>query len=288
MLLPATLYTLLFAYLPMSGVVLAFKEYNYADGIFKSPWSGLANFRFFFESGQALRITMNTVGYNIAFIIFNTIFQVTVAILLSEINQKHFKKTAQSMLFLPYFISWVIVSVIAYNFMSYDYGFINSFLADHGLEKVRFYELADYWPAILVLFSAWKGIGYGSVLYLAAIMGIDTSLYEAAEIDGANVFQRIAHITLPCLMPTLIVLLLLAIGGIFRGNFDMFYNLVGSNGLLFNKTDVIDTFTFKALISSNDFGMAASSGLYQSVFCLGTILFANYLVKRYDTDYSLF
>lgn len=288
MLLPAVVYTIIFAYLPMTGIVLAFKDYNYADGIFKSPWSGISNFKFFFGSGQALRVTLNTLGYNTLFILFNTVLQVTVAILLSEIKQKKFKKTAQSMMFLPYFISWVIVSVIAYNFMSSDYGFINHFLVSNGMEKVQFYEKASLWPAILLFFSAWKGIGYGSVLYLAAIMGIDISLYEAAEIDGANVFQRIFKITIPSLMPTLIVLMLLAIGGIFRGNFDMFYNLIGNNGLLFNTTDVIDTFTFRALISSNDFGMAASSGLYQSVFCLVTILIANYLVKRYDKDYSLF
>ena len=192
------------------------------------------------------------------------------------------------MMFLPYFISWVVVSSICYNFLSSDYGVINNFLTAHGMEGIDFYNNPSYWPVILVLFSVWKGIGYGSVMYLAAIMGIDTSLYEAAEIDGANVFQRIFKITIPSLMPTLIILTLLSLGSVFRGNFDMFYNLIGSNGVLYNTTDVIDTFTFRALIQSNDFGMSAAAGLYQSVFCFITIILANLCVKKYDKDYALF
>ena len=288
MLTPAVLYIVLFSYVPMVGALMAFKDYNYADGIFHSPWCGLQNFKFFFRSGQALKITLNTLGYNLLFIAVGTILQVTVAILLSELKGARFKKTAQSMMFLPYFISWVIVSVIAYNLLSYDSGMINSVLGRWGMEKISFYEDASFWPAILVFFSVWKGIGYGSVMYLAAIMGIDTSMYEAAEIDGANVFQRIVRITLPCLMPTLITLFLLALGGIFRGNFDMFYNLIGTNGILYNATDVIDTFTFRALISSNDFGMASASGLYQSVFCFLTVVTVNKLVKKYNDSYALF
>lgn len=288
MLLPAIIYVLIFSYLPMGGIILAFKKYNYAGGIFGSPWNGLKNFEFFFKSGQAFKVTRNTVLFNASFIVFNTILQISVAVLLSELRSRRFKKTAQSMMFLPYFISWVIVSVIAYNLLSNDYGFINNIIVSLGGKRINFYANSKYWYLILILFNVWKGIGYGSVLYLAAIMGIDTSIYEAAEIDGANVFQRIRRITLPSLMPTLIVLTLLSIGGIFRGNFDMFYNLIGSNGLLYNTTDVIDTFTFRALISSNDYGMAAASGLYQSVFCFITILLSNFLVKRYDKDYSLF
>lgn len=288
MLAPAVFYTLLFSYLPMVGIVLAFKNYNYADGIFKSPWSGFDNFRFFFTSGQAFKVTRNTILYNLAFMSINTLLQLAVAIFLSEIKGKVYKKTAQSFMFLPYFISWVIVSVIAFNFLSYDYGIINSLLSSIGLNKIDFYGTPKYWIGILIFFSAWKGIGYGSVIYLSAIMGIDTEMYESAEIDGANVFQRIFRITIPSLVPTIIILLLLAVGGIFRGNFDMFYQLVGTNGILFDMTDVIDTFTFRALIRSNDVGMAAASGLYQSVFCFITISITNYLVKRYEKDYSLY
>jgi putative aldouronate transport system permease protein len=288
MILPAVIYTLIFSYIPMAGIVMAFKKYTYAGGIFHSPWNGLKNFEFFFKSGQAFLVTKNTVLYNLMFIAFNTVLQMTVAILLTEMKNKYLRKLSQSVMFLPYFISWVIVSVIAFNLLSYDYGFINGILAKLGFAKINFYNTGVLWPFILILFNAWKSVGYGSVMYLAAIMGIDTSIYEAASIDGANVFQRIFKITIPLMMPTVIILLLLSVGGIFRGNFDMFYNLVGKNGTLYNYTDVIDTLTFRALIANNDFGMAAAAGFYQSVLCFITILLVNKLVSIYNKDYSLF
>lgn len=288
MLLPAVLYTLIFAYVPMVGILMAFKKYSYAGGIFNSPWVGFQNFKFFFKSGQALLVTKNTILYNILFIVFNTILQMTVSILLVEMKNKYFRKISQSLMFLPYFISWVIVSVIAFYVLSYDYGLINTIIEKFGGTKINFYSTGSIWPIILTLFGAWKGVGYGSVMYLAAIMGIDTSIYEAAAIDGANVFQRIFRITIPLMMPTVIILFLLSVGGIFRGNFDMFYNLVGSNGVLYNYTDVIDTFTFRALISNNDFGMSSAAGLYQSVLCFITILLVNKMVSKYSKDYSLF
>jgi len=288
MLIPAVVYILVFAYIPMGGIILAFKKYTYAGGIFGSAWNGLTNFEFFFKSGRALLVTRNTVLYNLLFIAFNTVLQMAVAIFLTEISGKMFKRISQSLMFLPYFISWVVVSVIAFNILSHDFGFINGILAKLGFEKLNFYNNGAYWPAILTLFSAWKGVGYGSVMYLAAIMGIDTEVYEAAAIDGAGVFRRIFSITIPLMMPTVMILLLLSIGGIFKGNFDMFYNLIGNNGVLHSWTDVIDTFTFRALITNNDFGMSAAVGLYQSVLCFATILLANKLVKVYNEDYSLF
>ena len=275
-------------FLPMSGIVLAFKKYNYADGIWGSPWNGFENFKFFFTSGQAGMVTRNTVLYNVVFIFVNMIMQIAVAVFLTEIRNKHYRKTAQSLMFLPYFISWVVVGVIVFNIFSSDYGFINNVLQSLGFEKIPFYTTPKMWPVILVLFNLWKNIGYGSVMYLAAIMGIDTSIYEAAAIDGANVFQRIFKVTIPMIRPTTIILLLLSVGGIFKGNFDMFYNLTGNNGLLYNYTDVIDTLTFRALIGSNDFGMASAIGLYQSVLCFITILIVNKLVGKYDKDYTLF
>lgn len=288
LLLPAIIYTLLFAYYPMTGIVMAFKKYNYAGGIWGSPWNGLENFKFFFKSGQAGLVTRNTVLYNAIFIIANTVIQIAVAIFLTEIKGDWFRKVTQSVMFLPYFISWVVVGIIAFNFLSYDYGFINNFLIRFGGERISFYTKGQYWPGILLFFNFWKNVGYGSVLYLAAIMGIDTSIYEAATIDGANVFQRIFKVTIPMLRPTMIILVLLSVGGIFKGNFDMFYNLVGSNGLLYKHTDVIDTLTFRALISSNDFGMSAAIGLYQSVLCFVTILCVNKLVKKYSENGALF
>ena len=288
LLLPAVIYTLIFAYYPMTGIVMAFKKYNYSGGIWGSPWNGLENFKFFFQSGQAGLVTRNTVLYNIVFIAFNTILQIAVAILLTEIKSHAFRKVTQSIMFLPYFISWVVVGIIAFNILSYDYGFLNMILTSLGQEKISYYTQGKYWPAILLFFNCWKNIGYGSVMYLAAIMGIDTSIYEAATIDGANVFQRIFHVTLPMIRPTMIILILLSVGGIFKGNFDMFYNLVGTNGLLYNYTDVIDTLTFRALISSNNFGMSAAIGLYQSVLCFITIVLVNKAVKHFEEGYALF
>ncbi|MCR5623391.1 MAG: ABC transporter permease subunit [Treponema sp.] len=288
MLAPAVIYTLVFAYYPMTGIVMAFKKYNYAGGIWGSPWNGLDNFRFFFMSGQAGIVTRNTVLYNIAFILVGTFTQIAVAVFLTEISSRSFRKITQSMMFLPYFISWVIVGVMAFNIFSSDFGYLNRLLVSFGLEKYPFYTKPQAWPFILLFFNVWKGVGYGSVLYLAAIMGIDTSIYEAAAIDGCNVWQRIFKVTIPSILPTVIILFLMSIGGIFRGNFDMFYNLTGTNGLLYNYTDVIDTLSFRALISSNDFGMSAAVGLFQSVLCFITVLCANKLVSVYDKDYTLF
>lgn len=288
MLAPAVIYTLVFSYYPMTGVVMAFKKYNYTGGIWGSPWNGLKNFAFFFKSGQAWQVTRNTVLYNLAFIGVNLVVQVAVAILLTEIKSKKFRKASQSVMFLPHFISWVIVGVMVFNIFSSDYGLLNRLIVKLGGERIAFYITPQVWPFILILFNMWKSVGYGSVMYLAAIMGVDTSIYEAATIDGANVFQRIFKITIPMIKPTMIILLLLNLGGVFKGNFDMFYNLVGTNGLLYNYTDVIDTLSFRALISSNDFGMAAAIGLFQSVLCLITILLANMAVRKYDKDYALF
>ncbi|SEU29410.1 sugar ABC transporter permease [Paenibacillus sp. NFR01] len=288
MLLPGVLFFLLFAYVPMAGVVLAFKRYDYSGGIFGSPWNGFANFRFFFESGDAFRVTRNTALYNIAFIIVNNVLQIFAGILLFEVAGKWFRKVTQTILFLPYFLSWVVVGAIAYNLFNFDVGTINSLLTSLGFDKIDIYNTPAYWPFILVLVSAWKAVGYGTVMYLAAITGIDTEMYEAAEIDGANIFQRIMKITIPNLMPTIIILVLLAIGNIFRGDFGMFYNMVGNNGLLFSSTDVIDTFVFRSLITSNDIGMSAAAGFFQSVLGFVTILLANYAVRKYDRDHALF
>lgn len=288
MLLPAVVYTLVFAYYPMTGIVLAFKRYTFSGGIWGSPWNGIENFKFFFQSGQAGLVTRNTVLYNAAFIVVNTVVQIAVAVFLTEIRGKYFRKISQSLMFLPYFISWVIVGVMAFNIFSSDFGFLNRLIVALGGEKVAFYTKPEIWPYILIFFNLWKGVGYGSVMYLAAIMGIDTSIYEAAAIDGANVFQRIFKVTIPMIMPTTIILFLLSVGGIFKGNFDMFYNLVGSNGLLYDYTDVIDTLTFRALVVNNNYGMSAAVGLFQSVLCFITVVLANKLVGLYDRDATLF
>ena len=288
MLIPAFLYFFIFSYLPMSGAIVAFKSYNFREGIFGSPWVGFSNFEYFFKSGQAWTVTRNTILYNVGFIVVNTVLQMGLAIFISEIGGKYFKKVTQTAMFLPYFISWVVVGMIAYNFLNVDYGTVNTILNKLGMESINFYGTKWVWPIIITAFCAWKNVGYGTVLYLAAIMGIDQEIYEAAQIDGANIFQRIFKVTIPCLVPTLIILTLLSIGNIFRGDFQMFYQLVGNNGPLFPITDVIDTFTFRSLIQSGEVGMSAAAGLYQSIFCFITIIITNKIVKSYDKDYSLF
>lgn len=288
MLAPGVLLLFVFAYIPMPGIILAFKNYDYSGGIFGSAWNGLDNFRYFFTSGDAWRVTRNTGLYNIAFIVVNNLLQITVAILMFELSKKWFRKIAQTMLFLPYFISWVVVGAIVYNLISYRFGLLNSTLKSFGMEALDIYNTPAYWPFLLVLIMAWKSVGYGSILYLAAITGIDSEMYEAAEIDGANVWQRITKITVPCLFPTIIILILLALGNIFRGDFGLFYNVVGSNGLLFGATDVIDTYVFRSLMVANDIGISAAAGFYQSILGFATVITANYLVRRYNKDYALF
>lgn len=218
----------------------------------------------------------------------NNVVQIFAAILLFEVAGKWFRKITQTVLFLPYFISWVVVGAIAYNLFNFDVGTINVLLKGLGMQPVDIYNTAAYWPVILVVVSAWKTLGYGTIMYLAAITSIDTEMYEAAEIDGANIFQRIMKITVPNLMPTVIILVLLAIGNVFRGDFGMFYNMVGNNGLLFSSTDVIDTFVFRSLTTSNEIGMSAAAGFYQSLLGFVTIMLANYAVRKYDKDRALF
>ncbi len=288
MTLPAVLFFLAMSYLPMAGMVVAFKNYRFDKGLFGSEWSGLENFKFFFLSGKAWEITQNTLFYNALFIVSGLLLQMAIAIVIAELGGKYLKKMIQTSMLLPYFISWVIVGTMAYNLLNYEVGFINSLLGALGMKPVDFYGSPGYWPYILTFFNNWKGVGFGSLIYLAVIVGIDSHLHEAAQIDGANVLQRIRYIILPLLLPTTIILLLLAVGQIFRGNFDLFYQLIGNNGLLFAKTDVIDTYVFRSLIRSNDIGMSAAAGFFQSVLCFAVIMIMNHVVKKIYPDYSLF
>ena len=266
MCVPAILFFLLFSYIPMPGVYLAFVRYNYADGIFKSPFIGLENFRFLWLSGDLWRITRNTLLYNIAFILLGNTVQITVAVLMNELRSQWFRKTSQTLMFLPFFISYVLVGLFVYNFLSFEYGTLNSILRSLGREPVETYSNPAIWKYVIVLTHIWKNTGYGSIVYFAAIMGLDPEMYEAAEIDGASAWQRIRYITLPCLRPTFVILLLFALGGILKGNFDLFYNLVGSNTRLYPTTDIIETFVFRSMIVSFNFSSAAAVGFYQSIF----------------------
>ncbi len=287
MLIPALLYVIIFCYLPMSGITLAFKNFKYSLGIFKSPWCGWENFKYLMVTGKLWKLTRNTLLYNIAFIFLGLVFEVGFAILLSEINNKIFKKVAQGFMFLPYFISWVVVSTIMLNIFGTN-GVLNSVLAHFGVTNFSIYKQISQWPIVLVCVRLWKQTGYGTVVYLASIAGISKDLYEAASIDGASVWQKIRYITLPSLKPTIMIMVLLALGNVFRGDFGMFYQLVGSNQMLLESSDILDTFIYRMLITSPNVGQTAAAGLYQSVLCFVTIMCANWIVKKIDPDYTLF
>jgi len=288
MLIPGVLFFVVLAYLPMMGIIVAFKRYTYEGGFFGSPWVGLENFKFFLITDQIVTVTRNTVLYNIVFLIVNNTLEISIAIILSELFGKYFKKITQSIMFLPYFISWVVVGAFIYNIFNYEFGVLNTFLKSIDMLPVDIYANESIWKYIIIAFNAWKIVGYGTVIYLAAIMGIDLQIYEAAEIDGANIFQKIRHITIPSLIPTMIILVLLSIGNIMRGDFAMFYQIVGNNSLVLGQTDVIDTFVVRSLMDMQEFGMSAAAGLYQSVFGFILIMVVNWVIRKYDKDYSLF
>lgn len=289
MCLPAIIFFIIFAYLPMPGLYLAFIKYNYTDGIFKSPFVGFDNFRFLVMTGDLWRLTFNTVVYNLAFILLGNVLQIIVAVFLNEIRLKWFKKLTQTLMFLPHFISAVLIGLIAYNVLSYDYGLLNSILTSLGFDPVKTYSNAGIWPFIIVLTYLWQSTGYGSIVYFAAIMGLDNEIIEAAEIDGAGAFQRIRYIVLPWLKPTFIILLLFSLGGILRGNFGLFFNLVGANNtVLYATTDIIETYVFRALMTNFNFSIGSAVSLYQSVFGFIVVMTANWLVKKVSPDNSLF
>jgi putative aldouronate transport system permease protein len=288
MFLPVAVYFLLFAYLPIGGIVLAFKEFNYRDGILGSPWNGFKNFEFFFRSGKAWNVTKNTFIYNLVFLSLYTFFSVVTAILISETSARRFKKIAQTSMFLPYFISWVVVAAFLYNMCNYEYGMLNRVLVPLGVHPLNVYGTPRYWYFILPFLYIWKWVGFGSVLYLAAILGLDQECFEAAKIDGASELQKITQIIIPLLRPTMVVLILLGLGRILRGEFDMFYQLIGNNSVLIDATDIIDTLVFRSLLGTQDFGMATAAGFYQSVLCFAIIMVVNRVVKAIEKDYALF
>lgn len=288
MCLPAIVFFFMFSYMPMPGAYIAFTKFNYADGIFGSKFIGLDNFTFLFQSGQLWLLLRNTILYNIAFILLGNILQVVMAILLNEVQSKLFKKVTQSLMFLPYFISAVLVSLLVYNLLNYDYGFVSNLVRSVGGTMPKLYSMPNAWPIIIVLVNLWQGTGYGTVVYFAAIMGIDASIMEAARVDGANGLQRIRFITLPSLKPTVVILFLFAIGGILKGNFGLFYNLIGSNSVLYNTTDIIETYVYRAMMNNFNFSQGSAVGLFQSVVGFAIVMTANSVVKHIEEDYALF
>ncbi|QHT62320.1 sugar ABC transporter permease [Paenibacillus lycopersici] len=288
MIVPALIFFAVFSYIPMVGIYYAFTKFDFNLGMFKSPFVGMDNFKFLFKSGTLTTLVRNTVLYNLAFILIGNFLQMLCAVLISQVPGKLFRKSAQSMMFLPYFISWVLVGAFAYTLLNSDYGVINGILKQLGMQPYEFYMNAAPWKYIIVGFSVWKGLGYGMVVYLAAIMGISDEYYEAAKMDGANIYRQIQHITLPLLMPTFILLILFSFGGILKGQFDLFYQLIGSNGLLYDATDIIDTYVYRSLAVNFDIGMGTAAGLFQSFFGFVLVMTVNFIVKRTREDYALF
>ncbi len=288
MCLPTCLFFFFFSYVPLPGIWVAFVKYNYQKGIFGSRFVGLQNFEFMVESGKLWSLTRNTILYNLAFIILGNLFAVFMAILLNEIRSKAFKKVSQTMMFLPYFISHVLIGVLVFNFLNYDTGFVNTLLTKWGFERWQPYANASCWPAILIFIYLWQQSGYNSVVYFAAIMGIDGEVIEASRVDGANAFQKIRYIILPSLRPTIVILLLFALGGIVRGNCGLFYNIIGTNSLLYETTDIIETFVYRASVTDFNFSTASAVGFYQSLIGFAIVMTVNFIVKKIEPDYSLF
>ena len=288
MALPGIILLFIFAYLPMIGLVIAFKDYRFADGIFGSPWVGFENFRFLFGTDAAWRITRNTILMNSLFIVVNTVASLFIAILLNEVFVSKLSKYYQTMLFFPYFISWVIVSYFVFGFLNGNNGLLNNWMLALGLDRISWYRSPEYWPLILALANLWNGVGFGSIIYLAGMLGISPEYYEAAKIDGASKWQQIRYITLPMLLPLIIILTLLAIGRIFNADFGLFYFLPRDTPMLYSTTDVIDTFVYRSLVELGNISMAAAAGFYQSVIGFIMVIGANWLVRRINEDYSLF
>ena len=288
MLLRGFLYVLINNYIPMCGVIMAFKDLNFTKGILKSDWVGLSNFEYLFRTPDAFRITRNTLGYNCAFIVVNLAAAVAIAIILSEIRNKRCVKVYQTLILLPYLISMVIVSYLSYAFLSGQTGFINGFLKGLGMEPIAFYSEPKYWPFILIFVNCWKGAGYSSIIYLASILGIDQELYEAASIDGASRWKEIRHITLPLLKPTMITLTLMSIGRIFYSDFGLFYQVPMNSGALIDATNTIDTYVYRGLINMGDVSMSSAACVYQSLVGFLLVMTANYITKKYSRENALF
>lgn len=289
MMLPALLYLLINNYIPMAGMVIAFKKLNFAKGIWASPWAGLKNFKFLFASKDAWIITRNTLLYNVAFILINMVVGIAIAILITKVRNTKLKKIYQSAILLPFLMSMVILSYIVYALLSAENGLVNnSILPLFHIDPIQWYQKPKYWPAILIIANCWKGVGYGCLIYIASLIGIDPSFYEAARLDGASKWQEITKITLPSLVPTIITLLLLSIGRIFYSDFGLFYQVPMNSGVLFPTTNVIDTYVYRALIEQGNISMSSAAGVYQSLVGFCVVMLSNWIVRKVDKDQALF
>lgn len=288
MMLPALIYLFINNYLPMSGLVLAFEKYNVKDGIWGSQFVGFKNFTFLLKNNDLPILFRNTLGYNLCFILINLVLGVTLAILITEITNLKFRKAAQSSILFPFVVSIVIVSYMVRAFLDPEAGLLNHLLVSMGHQKVAWYDTAKYWPFILIFVNTWKGVGYGCILYISSILGIDMSLYESASLDGATKFQKIRYITLPFLKPTMITVSLLSLGRVFNSDFGLFFQVPQNSGLISSTTQTIDTFVYNVLITQSNVGMSAAASFFQSVMGFLMIMVFNAITRKISQENALF
>lgn len=295
MVLPGAIWLILLRYLPMFGIVMAFKNFqiyykapSLINNIIHSPWVGLENFKFLFATNDCWQMLFNTVGYNLVFIILGTIISVAFAIMMCELTTKFIMKTYQTFMFFPFFLSWVVASYFLYAFLAPGDGLLIHLFPNLAVTKAGWYNYATPWPYLLIFANMWKNVGYTVVLYIATIIGIDTSLYEAARIDGASKWQQIRYVTLPHLRTIIIVLLIINVGRIFSSDFGLFFTVPMNSGSLIPVTQVVDTYVYRALLGTGDVGMSTAAGLFQSTVGFVLILITNTIVRKVDPDSAMF
>jgi putative aldouronate transport system permease protein len=289
MVLPTVIVLILNNYLPMFGLFIAFKKINYIDGIWHSPWVGFENFTFLFNNGSLWRIVRNTVGYSLTFMVLNLLLSVALAVAINELRHRLAARTYQTFLIMPHFLSMVVVSYLVYAFLHPTSGFINtSILEWFGKEPISWYMEKQYWPFILTIVSAWKGVGMGAVVYIAAISGIDPEYYEASVIDGASKWRQIWHITLPSIRPIIIIMTILNMGHVFNSDFGLFYQVTMDSGMLYPVTDTVDTYVYRVMTQLNDIGMSSAAALVQSVLGFIMVIMTNGVVRKIDSEQALF
>lgn len=289
MALPTIIFLLMFCYAPMFGLVMAFQDFKVDKGFFGSQFVGLRNFQFLFSSTDAWTITRNTVCYNVVFIIVNTSLAIVMSLMLSELHSRGLAKTLQTIYMLPYFLAWTVVAIVLSGFLDRGYGLVNKLIqALGGKGKTDWYKERELWPWLFVALNAWKGVGYSTVLYLAVISGISQDYYEAAVLDGASKLQQARYITLPHLRTVMCITLIMSLGSIFRGDFGLFYSVTKDNGRLYPVSDVIDTYIYRSLTTMSNAGMTAAAGFYQSVVGFITLITANWVVTKIDSDSAMF
>ncbi len=288
MIAPGMMYLLINNYGPMCGLFIAFKKIDYSKGIWKSPWNGLDNFTYLFRTDATFLMTRNTILYNLLFIIVGTFMGIAVGIMLSELRKKFETKFFQTVILLPYLLSWVICAYIGYAFLGKDTGLINGFLRNFGLKQVDWYNAPGKWPFILLLVNTWKGLGYSSIIYMSTIIGIDRSLFESAMMDGAGKMKQIRYITIPLLKSTVVMLTIMSIGRMFYSDFGLFYQMPMNSGTLYSTTQTIDTYVYRALMQQSNIGMSSAAGFYQSLVGFALVLIANAVVRRVSAENAMF